>query len=293
MAAFARKAGSSSKCLTPQAAASMCQIAQRCSFSQSSTSSSANESFSRFWESSDDDDISLSGYSSRSDSDLFSRLSSSEREDYEDSRIQAMLPMKCKRSDSDSESDSDSGEDIQGGSDEEEVVVGKEVMVGMVGVVGMMIALGEEAVVGKEVMVVGKEVVVVGKKIVVGMVGVVGMVIAVGKGVMVGKEVVVRKEVLGEVQRVEGRAVINSHMKTSSLKMPKVSQHRAQVSLNLPSSGPLKRQVHTWLVKGIHQHWACLKVFFYDVAIDRVEQSTLSYAEQNKECKKGRYNLFK
>ena len=33
--------------------------------------------------------------------------------------------------------------------------------------------------------------------------------------------------------------------------------------------------------------------FFDDVAIDRVMQSTLSYAEQNKERKKGRYNLFK
>lgn len=60
-----------------------------------------------------------------------------------------------------------------------------------------------------------------------GTVGAMGMVLEVGKEVMVGEEVeVVGKEVMvGKEVVVEGRAVANIHMKTSSLKTPRVSHY--------------------------------------------------------------------
>jgi len=106
----------------------------------------------------------------------------------------------------------------------------------------------------------------------------------VGKGVEKGGR--------GGGSKSGGRAVANSHMKSSSLNMPRVSQYKTLVSLSLPSSSPLECQFHMWLVKGMYQHWACLKSFFDNVAIDRVVQSMLSYAEQNKNARRGD-NLFK
>ena len=105
MAKITRQCSSTTrKQLSEQDARSVFQIAQRRSFSCSSESedSSAGESYSSFWESSDDD-TSLSGYSSKSDSELVSDLSSSEH----DCNEVFALPMKRKRDDSDSDSEED------------------------------------------------------------------------------------------------------------------------------------------------------------------------------------------
>ena len=91
MAKFARSGRR--KKLTEEEVVAIFERAQRQSFTHSSDTS-ADESNSSFWESSDDD-VSLSGHSSRSDSELISDFDSEQEEKQQTSKP----PLKRKRSD--------------------------------------------------------------------------------------------------------------------------------------------------------------------------------------------------